>query len=118
MARRKRNRNNFLLNRAVIFILVFLVVFLGIQFFTKTGLFFVPGVVHYDESLNEEELVVLNQIFTDEITLGKDVTIRAEESETLDEINDGEYLYQISVPVGDFYDEKRIQVDSGFRARF
>ncbi|MBQ1298384.1 CapA family protein [Candidatus Saccharibacteria bacterium] len=106
MARRKRNRNNFLLNRAVIFLLVFLVVFLGIQFFTKTGLFFVPGVVHYDESLNEEELAALNQIFTDEITLSKDVTIRAEESETLGEINDGEYLYQISVPVGDFYDEK------------
>ena len=42
-----------------IFALVFAGTFFGVQYFTKTGIFRIPGVVYYDESLNDDELTVL-----------------------------------------------------------
>lgn len=80
--------------------------FFGIQFFTKTGIFRVPGVVYYDESLKPEELAKLQTIFTEEVDLDKDVTISAKEYTVKPELGDGEFLYDIYVPVTDFYEER------------
>ncbi len=57
-----------------IFVLVFVGTFFGVQYFTKTGVFRIPGVVYYDESLNDDELAVLAEILTDEIDVYKDFT--------------------------------------------
>ena len=100
---RKRSLKRFFISFFV-FVLVFALAFFGIQFFTKTGLFRIPGVVYYDESLNTEELGLLQTIFTEEIDLDKDVTISATESSTRPALQEGEYLYEILVPVADFYD--------------
>ena len=64
MIRRKRNRTKLFFGGLAVFIVVFAVAFLGIQFITKTGIFRVPGVVYYDESLKPEELAKLKTIFT------------------------------------------------------
>lgn len=78
-------------------------VFIGGQFITKTGMFRVPGVVYYDESLSESERQVLEKIFTEDLDLDRDVYISASSSLSRPEPHDGEYLYNISVPVTDFY---------------
>lgn len=106
MIRRKRNRTKLFFGGFVIFAVVFVGAFLGIQFITKTGIFHVPGVVYYDESLTKEELAKLKTIFTEEIDLDKDVTISAKEYSTMPELHEGELLYEISVPVTDFYDAR------------
>ena len=80
--------------------------FFGFQFITKTGIFHVPGVVYYDESLKVDELATLKTIFTEELVLDKDVTISAEETNTKPTLGEGEFLYEILVPVTDFYDAR------------
>ena len=92
--------------KVVMFIMVAAAAFVGMQFFTKTGIFHVPGVVYYDESLKPEELAKLQAIFTEEIVLDKDVTISAEEYTVKPELGEGEFLYDIYVPVANFYDER------------
>ena len=106
MIRRKRNRTKLFFGGLAVFIVVFAVAFLGIQFITKTGIFRVPGVVYYDESLKPEELAKLKTIFTEEVDLDKNVTISAKEYPTMPELHEGELLYEISVPVTDFYDAR------------
>ena len=106
MIRRKRNRTKLFFGGFVIFAVVFVGAFLGIQFITKTGIFHVPGVVYYDESLTKEELAKLKTIFTEEVDLDKNVTISAKEYSTMPELHEGELLYEISVPVTDFYDAR------------
>ena len=88
----------------ITFLLVGALAFFGFQFITKTGIFKIPGVVYYDESLNDSETSVLQTIFTEDIELDKDVTISANESNSMPELSDGTYLYDIRVPVTDFYD--------------
>ena len=83
-----------------------MVAFFGIQYITKTGIFKIPGVVYYDESLNSEELEVLQSIFTEDIELDKDVHISAIDSTAKPELSDGEFLYEVAVPVTDFYDTR------------
>jgi len=99
--RKKRSKPFF---AVVLFVLTLTVAFLGIQFFTRTGLFRVPGVVYYDESLSDSELEALKAIFTDEVELESDVHISAYNSETKPELKEGEILYDITVPVVDFYE--------------
>ena len=106
MVRRKRNRAKKFFVGLTIFILVGAVAFLGIQFLTKTGVFGVPGVVYYDESLKADELATLQNIFTEEVALDEDVKISATESSVRPILDEGEFLYKISVPVTDFYDER------------
>ena len=106
MARRKRNRAKKLLVGLAVFVVMAGGAFIGMQFFTKTGIFRVPGVVYYDESLKPDELAKLQTIFTEEIDLDKDVTISAKEYTTKPELNEGEFLYDIYVPVTDFYEER------------
>ena len=87
-----------------LFIAITVIVIFGFQLFTKTGVFHVPGVVYYDDSLNESELAVLKDIFTDEVELDKDVNISAYEMDSRPEAKHGEVLYDVKVPVTDFYD--------------
>lgn len=104
--RRKRSRAKMFFGGFVIFAVVFVGAFFGIQFFTKTGIFRVPGVVYYDESLKPEELAKLQTIFTEDVDLDKDVTISAKEYTVKPELGEGEFLYDIYVPVTDFYEER------------
>lgn len=85
------------------FIVCFVGIFVGVQWFTKTGIFRVPGVVYYDESLNAEEVAELEGIFTDVVELDKDVIFSAREVMELPELNTGEFLVGVKVPVTDFY---------------
>lgn len=84
-------------------IIVAVGIFFGVQFFTKTGLFRIPGVVYYDESLTTAEIDFLKSIFTDELDLDKDVTISATTALTMPELQEGQFLYEIFVPTTDFY---------------
>ena len=80
MARKKRNRVKYFLVAVILFVVMFGGAFFGIQFFTKTGVFRIPGVVYYDESLTEDEIQLLKNIFTEDIDIDKDVTISAKYS--------------------------------------
>ncbi|MDO4746937.1 MAG: CapA family protein [Candidatus Saccharibacteria bacterium] len=86
-----------------IFVVVAVLAFFGIQFFTKTGIFRIPGVVYYDESLSETELEQLHGIFTEEVDLDKDVYISATNYFEKPSVTSGEFLVKVSVPVTDFY---------------
>ena len=89
------------------FIVVFAVAFFGIQYFTKTGIFKVPGVVRYDENqLLPEQVELIKKIFTEDIELDKDVTITTRNSLEYPELAEGVYIYEIMVPVTDFYDTR------------
>ena len=103
MAKRRMSRSKTIFTRAGMFVIVFIAVFFGVQFFTKTGVFHVPGVVHYDDSLSETEKNTLQGIFTDEIVLDNDVNVSARYTLEKPELQTGEYIYNIYVPVTDFY---------------
>lgn len=97
----------------ICFMVVFAGVFFGVQYFTKTGVFRIPGVVYYDESLNDDELAILKGIFTEEVDLDKDVTISARNELIKPELGEGEFLNGIYVAVTDFYNvEDNIAVAS------
>ncbi len=85
------------------FVVVFCVIFFGVQYFNKIGIFRVPGVVYYDESLNESELAMFGEIFTDELDLDKDVIISATNYLEKPELMENEFLWQVFVPVTAFY---------------
>lgn len=106
MARKRHGRAKTFFAGVLIFIIVFVVAFFGIQFITKTGIFRIPGVVYYDESLQPEELATLEGIFTEEVDLDKDVLISATVYNGRPELKDGEFLYDILVPVTDFYETR------------
>ena len=105
MATRRRNRSSKLF-RLGVFLVAFLIAVFGIQFITKTGIFKVPGVVYYDESLDANERELLEKIFTDEITLDSDVRISAETIDKLPTLENNELLFNVMVPVTDFYDSR------------
>ncbi len=100
---RKRNSAKTIIISLISFIAVAGVVFLGFQFFTKTGIFKIPGVVYYDDSLNEEELAMLHDLFTDEVVLDKDVVISAKDYLELPSLSENDFLIKVTVPVTDFY---------------
>lgn len=93
----------FILLMIFLFALVAAGTVLGVQFFTKTGLFRIPGVVYYDETLNEDEVAFFKTIFTEEVDLDKNVTISAVETLEKPTEEQGHFLYEIYVPVTDFY---------------
>ncbi|MCR5699843.1 MAG: CapA family protein [Candidatus Saccharibacteria bacterium] len=104
---RKRSQVKLFLISVVLFVGVFSVAFVGIQFITKTGIFKIPGVVRYEESdFTPEQLALIQGIFTDEITLDKDVTISTRNTSEYPDLAKGEYIYSIAVPVTDFYDTR------------
>ncbi len=100
---KKRSKRKHFLIGSVIFVLTFAAVFFGVQLFTKTGFFKLPGVVKYDESLNSEELGLFDSIFTDEVRLDEDVIISAKDYLQLPVLNNNDFLYSIFVPVTDYY---------------
>lgn len=106
MRRKRRNRFKSFIAILIMFLIVSVGAFFGIQFFTKTGVFRVPGVVYYDESLNADEISILQEIFTNEISLDKDVTISARENSSKPTLEEDEFLYEILVPVADFYEAR------------
>lgn len=106
MNERKRSNVKHMVLLGVGFLAMFAVAFIGIQFLTKTGIFKVPGIVKYDETLIESELAELKTIFTDEVELDKDVKISAYETETKPELNEGEFIVEVMVPVADFYETR------------
>lgn len=89
-------------------------VFFGVQYFTKTGIFRVPGVAIYDESLDDKEVAMLSEIFgAEEVDLDKNVTISAKNYLEMPELAANEFLYAVGVPVTDFYSlESGIEVAS------
>lgn len=94
------------------FVVLFVGVFFGVQFVTKTGVFRVPGVVRYDENLNDAELGMLGAIFNEDVDLDKDVMISARNELKMPELGEGEFLYDIYVPVTDFYStESNVEVE-------
>ena len=111
--RRKPSRSKFCL-AVVLFGVVFGLAFVGIQYFTKMGIFKVPGVVYYQEDeLDPGVVKLIQRIFTDEVELDKDVTITMRNTTEYPDLQEGEYIYQITVPVTDFDDVRtdRNEVD-------
>lgn len=103
MRLKKRRVKKYILIVLLIFVVCGVGAFFGVQWMTKTGIFRVPGVVYYDESLSMEERKILEEIFTEDVDLDKDVKISASESFERPVLNEGEFLYNIQVPVTDFY---------------
>lgn len=101
---KKRSRAKFFLVASLIFIVICVAVLFGAQFITKTGIFRVPGVAYFDTSLNDNEIIILKRIFTEDVDLDKNVTIRADEVTALPDLESNQYLFAINVPVTDFYD--------------
>ncbi len=85
------------------FLTMFFVVFFGIQLITKTGIFWAPGVVMYDGSVSEAEREFVAAIF-DQQDLPVDVKVSARNVLELPELAENEFLFEIYVPVTDFYD--------------
>lgn len=106
MRPRKKNKIKSFVFDVIVFGLVFVGAFFGIQYITKSGIFKMPGRVYYDESLSTDELTVLTSIFTDDVILDKDVSIIAKDYDSKPELKNGEFLYEIYVPVTDFYDAR------------
>lgn len=106
MARQRRSRNKRPLISLITFAVVAALAFIGIQYLTKTGLFKVPGVVKYADGLDQSIITGLSNIFTDKVTLDKDVTISTRETQAFPDLKPNEYIYNISVPVTDFYDSR------------
>ena len=78
------------------FMFCFAVAFFGIQFFTKSGIFKIPGVIYIDTELSDEETDLINKIFysdEEKVVLDKDVHITRREVYELSELEEGEYLF-------------------------
>ena len=100
-----------------VFVCAFVVVLFAVQFFTKTGVFRIPGVVYYSDSLTSEERSVLESIFTKEVDLDKDVSISAENVLEAKNLPDNAFIYNIYVPVTDYYSlESGIKLDNADNA--
>lgn len=77
--------------------------FFGYQWFTKTGIFKIPGVVTYAETLTEEEIEQFKSIFNDKLILDKDLNIYATETLEKPTLEANQFLTNIYVPVTKFY---------------
>ena len=89
--------------------LIFIVSLLGatllIQFFTKTGFFYTPGVLTLDATLTDAEKSTLNSVFADQ-KLDHNLFITAYTTTEKPELQENEFLVDILVPVTDFYSAK------------
>ena len=104
MARKKGGKLKLSIISLVCFLLIFAGTFFGVQFFTKTGIFRIPGVVYMDGPFDDELEQKLSSIFTEEVDLDKDVHISTFNSFSKTDLAEGEFVYKIYVPVSDFYD--------------
>ncbi|MEE0888444.1 MAG: CapA family protein [Candidatus Saccharimonadaceae bacterium] len=103
---RRRNRRRMIIFGLALFIAAFALVYVGIRFFTGAGIFHKPGVVYYEEGLDEDQLDILRGIFTDEVILKSDVHISTYSTAEKPELMNDEYIYNIMVPVTDYYDTR------------
>ena len=95
------------------FTVLFSVFFFGFQLLTRTGIFRIPGVVTFDDSLTDEEYAFLSSIFNEDVDLEKDVKISARSEFLSPVLKVGEFLYNIYVPVTDFYStETTVSINS------
>lgn len=77
--------------------------FFGIQYFTGTGVFHQPGEIILAENLSAEAQQFLSPVLKNAPELNHNITISNKTSQTL-ESGDHQLLYNILVPVTDFYD--------------
>ena len=113
MGARRARRTGKIIVILMVFMVIFVGVFLGVQFFTKTGIFRIPGVVHYDDSLTSDEIATFEKIFDEKVDLDKDVTITGRYTLEEPTSTKGEYLSEILVPVTDFYNtETNLEVSN------
>lgn len=103
---RKRRRRRMRVWTVAVLVLVGTGVACGVVFLSKTGVFQKPGEVYYDESLSSEQVAILDGIFTDDVNLKSDVHISVINRTERPQLAEGEYIYNISVPVTDFYDAR------------
>ncbi len=106
----------------LIFAVVAVVAFFGVQFVTKSGIFKVYGVLNINEKVPEDIKSTLSPIINEEIRIDHDVEITVgysvnsnKELEcSADEINcKVNFLYDILIPVTDFYNpENSIQTSN------
>lgn len=75
---------------------------LGFLYFTKKGPFKIPGVLTLDSTLNESEISFINSILPEDLVLETDLEISASSSLTPPS-SEFTFLYDIFVPVTDFY---------------
>lgn len=86
-------------------IIAFIIVLAGVigifsyQYFAKTGIFYVPGVIVYDENLNNHAKDLLSEKLG-EVELHRDINLSSYRAET---VNPNDLLYNIYVPVTNLY---------------
>ena len=92
--------------KSVILIPVIFILIAGISFLVVWGasqIFAKPGEVTYDASLTDSEKSFLESIFTEDAKLKNDVTISAATKNSPPGDDDDGFIYDILVPVADFY---------------
>lgn len=106
MVRRERKRKSFLI--VVVFLLVigFTGVFFGMQYLKKTGIFKQVGTITYDDSLIESEKDFLKKYFTEDFEVSNNLTISAFETTDISSLESNELVYEVNVPIADFYDTR------------
>lgn len=97
MAKGKTTRNIIII--FIILIVAGIIGCFGIQYFTHTGIFHVPGEITYDDSVDGETKNLISTKLA-EIELNKNVDISLYRSLT---VNPDDLLYNIYVPITDFY---------------
>ena len=103
MKRKTKGKGKKTFGLTLLFLLVAGAVFIGVQYFTKTGIFKEPGIITYDESVTPEEQEFLSQYFTaEDLWIEHDATISAK-SELAPIVDSSALLYDVLVPVADFY---------------
>ena len=85
------------------FVAAFAVVFFGVQLVTQTGIFRRVGTVYYDKSLTDGEVEKISGVLGDEAKITRDVWTSAYSTLGAAELAENEYIYNIYVPVADFY---------------
>lgn len=103
MTREKKSKLKAVIVSVCCFFIISLGIFFGVQFFTKTGIFRIPGIVYYDGPFDEDTKNKLKTIFTEKVDLDKDVHISTYNTFSKNNLADGEFLYKIYVPVADYY---------------
>ncbi len=91
---------------------------LGVQFFTHTGLFKIPGIVRFSESFPDSEAAEIQALFDPpEVELDKDITFSKFVADAPSTAPNA-YLLEIYVPTADFYESQNTISAAEFDALF
>lgn len=102
----------------VSFVVAGIIVFFGIQFFTKTGIFHVPGKLIFSEDFPEEEKKYFSDLLA-EIELDSDLELKIVEREGKPNENSGNvFLIDAFVPTTDFYSTENVISAVDFRTLY